>query len=92
MTGAATRGPAPAPGKLGWDVRPARTEDVPAVAAAVAALLGELGATPLPREALEAEARAHVADPSLGIVLVAAAGADPGALPGAFAVLRAYRG
>ncbi len=47
------------------------------MADAVAALLGELGATPPPREALEAEARAHVADPRLGIVLVARAEAPP---------------
>jgi len=41
------------------------------VAAAVAALLVELGGAPPTRAALEAEARAHVEDPSLGIVLVA---------------------
>lgn len=72
MTRAATQSPAAAPGEIGWEVRPARTDDVPAVAAAVAALLTELGGSPPAREAIEAEARAHVEDPSLGIVLVAA--------------------
>jgi GNAT superfamily N-acetyltransferase len=73
MTGTATHRPASEPGELGWEVRPARTEDVPAAAAAVAALLAELGGTPPARAALEAETRAHIEDPSLGIVLVAAA-------------------
>jgi GNAT superfamily N-acetyltransferase len=72
MTGVAAHSPAAAPGSLGWEVRPARAEDAPGVAAAVAALLAELGGTPPPRAAIEAEARAHIADPSLGIVLVAA--------------------
>jgi GNAT superfamily N-acetyltransferase len=72
MTRAATQSPAAAPGEIGWEVRPARTDDVPAVAGAVAALLAELGGTPPARAAVEAEARAHVEDPSLGIVLVAA--------------------
>jgi GNAT superfamily N-acetyltransferase len=72
MTEAATRSPAAAPGEIGWEVRPARTDDVPAVSAAVAALLAELGGTPPARAAIEAEARAHIEDPSLGIVLVAA--------------------
>ena len=44
---------------------------------AVAELLVELGAAKPPdRAAIEAEARAHIEDPSLGIVLVAAAGAE----------------
>jgi GNAT superfamily N-acetyltransferase len=72
MTEAVTRSPATAPGTVGWSVRPARTEDVPALAAAVAALLAELGGTPPKHPAIEAEARAHIDDPSLGIVLVAA--------------------
>jgi GNAT superfamily N-acetyltransferase len=81
VNGAATHRPAASPGTVGWDVRPARTDDAPAVAAAVAALLAELGGTPPPRAAIESEARAHIEDPSLGIVLVAApagptAGAD----------------
>jgi GNAT superfamily N-acetyltransferase len=78
MTGAATQGPAAESGVAGWRVRPARTDDVPAVAAAVAALLTELGGTPPARAAIETEARAHIEDPSLGIVLVAeAAGGGP---------------
>lgn len=72
MSEAATRSPAAAPGTVGWEVRPARTDDAPAVAAAVAALLAELGGAPPARAAIEAEARAHVEDRSLGIVLVAA--------------------
>jgi GNAT superfamily N-acetyltransferase len=64
--------PAARPGKVGWEVRPARAEDAPGVAAAVAALVAELGGSPPPRGAIESEARAHIADPSLGIVLVAA--------------------
>jgi GNAT superfamily N-acetyltransferase len=76
MTEAVTHSPAAGPGESGWEIRPARTEDVPAVAAAVAELLVELGGTPPPRAAIEAEARAHIEDPSLGIVLVAAAAAE----------------
>lgn len=72
MNHAATQNPAAAPGEIGWEVRPARTDDVPAVAAAVAALLVELGGTPPARAAIEPEALAHIEDPSLGIVLVAA--------------------
>jgi GNAT superfamily N-acetyltransferase len=49
------------------------------VAAAVAALVAELGGSPPPRAAIEREAVAHIADPSLGIVLVAATSTlDPG--------------
>jgi GNAT superfamily N-acetyltransferase len=68
--------PAAAPGIAGWEVRPARSEDAAGVAAAVAALVAELGGSPPAREAIEREARAHIADPSLGIVLVAATPAD----------------
>src|SRR4051812_1111029 len=68
--------PATAPGEVGWEVRPARAEDAAAVAAAVAALVAELGGSPPPRGAIESEARAHIADPSLGIVLVAATRSD----------------
>jgi GNAT superfamily N-acetyltransferase len=71
MSGAAAQIPAAEPGAVGWEVRPARTEDVPAIATAVEALLGELGGPPPPRAAIESETRAHLADPSLGIVLVA---------------------
>jgi GNAT superfamily N-acetyltransferase len=74
MTRAVTEGPATRSGTGGWEVRPARTDDVPAVAAAVASLLEELGGTPPPRAAIEAEARAHIEDPSLGIVAVASVG------------------
>jgi GNAT superfamily N-acetyltransferase len=81
MTDAVTKTPAAEPGTVGWEVRPARTEDVPALAAAVAALLAELGGTPPPRAEIESEARAHIEDPSLGIVLVAAPTAAGGAHP-----------
>jgi GNAT superfamily N-acetyltransferase len=78
MNHAATQSPTSGSGEIGWEVRPARTDDVPAVAAAVAALLAELGGTPPARDAIESEARAHIEDPSLGIVLVAAPSADDG--------------
>jgi GNAT superfamily N-acetyltransferase len=71
MTGAATHRPAITPGKSGWDVRRARRSDAAAVATGVAALLCELGATPPSHTAIEDEARAHIDDPSLGIVLLA---------------------
>jgi GNAT superfamily N-acetyltransferase len=73
MTGAATDSPATSPGTSGWQVRPARPEDAAAVATGVAALLCELGATPPSHAAIEAETSAHIEDPSLGIVLIAAA-------------------
>jgi GNAT superfamily N-acetyltransferase len=81
MNGAVTHSPAERPGTVGWEVRPARDEDAPAVAAAVAALVAELGGSPPPRAAIESEARAHIGDPALGIVLVAAT--DGGELVGA---------
>jgi GNAT superfamily N-acetyltransferase len=71
MTGAATRRPAVTPGRSGWDVRRARRSDSAAVATGVAALLCELGATPPSHTAIEDEARAHIDDPTLGIVLIA---------------------
>jgi GNAT superfamily N-acetyltransferase len=71
MTEAATHSPATAPGASGWEVRPARPEDAAAVATGVAALLCELGATPPSHASIEAEASAHIDDPSLGIVLIA---------------------
>ena len=77
MTGAATHRPAMAPGTSGWEVRPARPADAAAVATGVAALLCELGATPPSHAAIEAEARAHIEDPSLGIVLIASAERAP---------------
>lgn len=71
MNGAATHRPAVTPGKSGWDVRRARRSDAAAVATGVAALLCELGATPPSHTAIEDEARAHIDDPTLGIVLIA---------------------
>jgi GNAT superfamily N-acetyltransferase len=71
MTGAATHRPAVTPGKSGWDVHRARPSDSAAVATGVAALLCELGATPPSHTAIEDEARAHIDDPTLGIVLIA---------------------
>jgi GNAT superfamily N-acetyltransferase len=76
MTGAATQGPAAESGVAGWEVRTARTEDAPAVAAAVSTLLEELGGKPPAIDAIESEARAHIENPSLGIVLVATTGGD----------------
>jgi GNAT superfamily N-acetyltransferase len=76
MTGAATHRPATAPGTSGWQIRPARPEDAAAVATGVAALLCELGATPPPHASIEAEAKAHIEDPSLGIVLIAVGDGD----------------
>jgi GNAT superfamily N-acetyltransferase len=77
MSEVAAHRPAAPPGTVGWEVRPARPEDAAAVAGGVAALLAELGGTPPPRAAIEAEARAHIADPSLGIVLVASSQLSP---------------
>jgi GNAT superfamily N-acetyltransferase len=71
MSEAVTRSPAARPGTLGWEVRPARPEDAAKIAAGVAALLAELGGTPPARDAIESEVSAHIADSSLGIVLVA---------------------
>jgi GNAT superfamily N-acetyltransferase len=76
MSEVAAHRPATRPGTAGWKVRPARPEDAAAVSDGVAALLAELGGTPPPRAAIEAEARAHIADPSLGIVLVAVGGPE----------------
>jgi GNAT superfamily N-acetyltransferase len=80
MSEAATHSPATSPGTSGWEVRPARPEDAAAVATGVAALLCELGATPPSHAAIEAEAKAHIEDPSLGIVLIAVG--DDGELVG----------
>jgi GNAT superfamily N-acetyltransferase len=77
MSDAVAHSPAGWPGAIGWEVRRARPGDAPTIAGAVAELLVELGAPKPPdRAAIEAEARAHIEDPSLGIVLVAAAGAE----------------
>jgi GNAT superfamily N-acetyltransferase len=76
MSEAVTQSPAVAPGTAGWEVRPARPEDAAAIADAVGELLVELGASEPPSHAaIEAEARAHIDDPALGIVLVA--GTEP---------------
>jgi len=77
MSDALAQSPAGWPGAIGWEVRRARPEDAPAIAAAVAELLIELGAPQQQdRDAIEAETRAHIEDPSLGIVLVAASDED----------------
>lgn len=73
---------APAHGKArspSLRVRRASHSDVPAVAAAVAALLVELGGTPPEPQAVQATARALIEDESLGALLVAE---DDGGLVG----------
>lgn len=72
---AATR-PGAAPGSSDWEIRGAAPGDAAAVAAAVEALLLELGGRRPSRPALEAEARALVEDPAQGSVLVADAGGE----------------
>lgn len=62
--------PGAAPGSPNCTVRRAGEGDVAAVAAAVEALLVELGGSCPSRAELEAEARALVADPSQGEVLL----------------------
>jgi GNAT superfamily N-acetyltransferase len=54
-------------------IRPATTADAGVVAAAVERLLVELGGKRPPREELEAEVRAALADPGIGATLVAEA-------------------
>jgi GNAT superfamily N-acetyltransferase len=54
-----------------WHVRAARTQDVPAVAAAVAELLVELGGTPAAAAAMQDATRALIDDPGAGAVLLA---------------------
>jgi GNAT superfamily N-acetyltransferase len=66
-----------------WHIRPARREDVGAVAAAVAALLEELGAKPPALASLHAATRALIDGETNGVLLVAEAGAE---LVGALAV------
>jgi GNAT superfamily N-acetyltransferase len=56
-----------------WLIRPARAEDVPAIAASVSSLLVELGGTPPELAAMEATARQLVWDEIAGSVLVAEA-------------------
>jgi len=77
MSDAPAQSPAGRPGAIGWEARRARPDDAPAIAGAVAELLAELGAPEPPgRDAIEAETRAHIEDPSLGIVLVAGSEED----------------
>jgi GNAT superfamily N-acetyltransferase len=71
--GAATR---PGPEAVGWTVRPATAADTVAVAAAVEALLVELGGRRPPRADLEAEIRAVLEDPGVGVLIVAEAAGE----------------
>ena len=75
MSGAASLTPDPAAREqaAAWRVRPAGSADIVGVAAAVAELLGELGATPPPPAAMQDTARALLDDPDAGILLVAEA-------------------
>lgn len=57
-----------------WHVRPATLEDVPAAAHAVGELLEELGGRRPAAAELEEEARAIVAEPGVGALLIAEAG------------------
>lgn len=68
MNEAATTAPA--------TIRPAGDADAAAVAAAVEQLLLELGGRRPPRERLEAEVRAALADPGIGATLVAEGGGE----------------
>jgi GNAT superfamily N-acetyltransferase len=67
--------PGAEPGEVCWYVRAAGDEDVPAVVAAVGALLLELGGTPPAAEAMSATARSLLADGDAGVLLIAEAGA-----------------
>jgi GNAT superfamily N-acetyltransferase len=66
--------PTAEPGAVCWYVRAAGDEDVPAVVAAVGALLLEIGGTPPAATAMHATARALLADGDVGVLLVAEAG------------------
>jgi len=57
-------------------IRPATDGDVEAVATAAEKLLAELGGRRPPRAELEAEVRAALEDPAVGITLVAEAGGE----------------
>jgi len=76
MSEPAATAPGSAPGGSEWQIRGARTGDVAPVAAAVGALLLELGGRRPSRPELEAEVRALVEDPAQGEVLVADAGGE----------------
>jgi GNAT superfamily N-acetyltransferase len=58
----------------GWQVRPARRDDVAAVAGAVRALLVELGGTPASATAMRAAVQELIDSPWAGAVLVAESG------------------
>ncbi len=73
--GAQTRAGAPSHLRA-WNVRPAALEDVPAAAHAVGELLDELGGRRPSAAELEEEARALVAEPGVGALLIAEAGGD----------------
>lgn len=67
-----TPGPTSGAGALpAWRIRQAQRADIVGVAAAVAELLRELGATPPPQAAMQDTARALLDDPDAGILLVA---------------------
>jgi GNAT superfamily N-acetyltransferase len=72
----AAAGAKPATGTATWRVRAALEQDVPGVAAAVAELLRELGATPPGAPALQAATRALLEDPDAGALLVADADSE----------------
>lgn len=71
--GAATR---PGPESVGWTVRPASDGDAAAIAAAVERLLIELGGRRPPRVDLDAEIRAVLGDPGVGVLIVAEAAGE----------------
>ncbi|MCW3020362.1 MAG: Branched-chain-amino-acid transaminase [Solirubrobacterales bacterium] len=59
------------PKQAAWRVRAARKQDTPAVAAAVAELLVELGGAPAAPAAMQDATRALIDDPDAGAVLLA---------------------
>ncbi len=73
---AAQAGEGTAGGTAAWHVRAATAVSVQAAAEAVGELLIELGGHRPETEELEAEARALVEDPALGVLLVAEAGGE----------------
>jgi GNAT superfamily N-acetyltransferase len=75
MSDAARSHPANAPGAkpatVCWYVRGACDDDVPAIAAAIAELLRELGGSPPDAPAMQASARTLIGDGDAGVLLVA---------------------
>jgi GNAT superfamily N-acetyltransferase len=69
-------GARPGDAGAGWTIRPAAGADVAAVAVAVEALLVELGGRRPPRPDLEAEIRAALEDPGVGVLIVAEASGE----------------